>query len=400
MSVRDPVHLLFGYVEIEGKNGFAERFINCCTADGIALWDMKKNGERFYAKTTPDGFKKIRSPARKSSMEIRLISKHGFPFVLDKCLRKTGLIIGIAVASLILAFLSGRIWIIEIDNSTDIPNDKIIQSYEAAGLKIGSWKKLDIKALRADVLCTLDEASWTTVNITGSTATIKVSKANKNPQINRQNGLSNIVASKDGQVEIIEPYRGSAAVKPGETVTKGDLLVSGVTQSRIQSNTFTDSDGYIVARTTITTELEASEKTAELVTESKKVYYIYFLGKEIPLGFHKKSDCVYVRKSWLYVGGKKMPFGIYYRTFTDYTEKETVTDNNEAVLSAINDFSLKAYNSTLHTQNISENVSLENKEGKINISGNFDCYENIGQKVAFEVEETAEDINTENTENP
>lgn len=391
MSVRDPVHLLFGYVEIEGEKGFAERFINCCTADGIPLWDMRKSGDKIYAKTTADGFRKIRSPAKKSSMRIRLTAKHGLPFILEQWLRKTGLIIGVALFAVILAFLSSRIWIIEVDNSTDIPDEKIIQSYEDAGLKIGSSRKADIKRLSSDVLCSLDEASWTTVNITGSTATIKVSRVNKNPPIAKPNGVSNIVASKDGQVEIIEPYSGSAAVKAGQTVTKGELLISGITESRIQSYIFSDSDGYVAAGTNTEINSESSEKITQLVPESRKVYYIYFLGKEIPLGFHKNSECVYLHKSRLYVGGKEIPFGIYYRVFTDFKEAETRLNEKETLLNAVNDYSLKAYNKTLHAQIVSKSISVEKERGSVSIRGKYYCYENIGAEVPIEIEEISEE---------
>ena len=387
MSVRDPVHFLLGYVEIEGENGFAERFINCCTAEGIPLWDTRKNGDKIYAKTTAEGFKKIRSPAKKSSMRVRMISKHGIPFFADKWLRKSGLIIGFALAAVILAILSGHIWVIEVDNDTDIPDEKIIQSYEDAGLKIGSNKRVDVKQLRSDVLTSLDDVSWTTVNISGMTATIKVRKVNKIPEMAEQSGISNIIALKDGQVEIIEPYRGSAAVKAGQTVTKGDLLISGVTESRIQSYIFSDADGYVVADTNIKVKNKTDKKITELVPENKKVYYLFILGKEIPLGFNREYDSCYLHKSWMYIGGKKMPFGVYYRVFTTFKENEVITDKNEVVLSAINDYSLRAYNDTLHSQIISENIKLESGNDAVEITGNYFCYENIGDKVPLEVEE-------------
>lgn len=396
MSVRDPVHFLFGYVEIEGENGFAERFINCCTAEGIPLWDTRKTGEKIYAKTTAEGFKKIRSPARKSSMRIRMISKHGLPFFADKWLRKSGLIIGFALTAVILAILSGRIWMIEVDNNTDIPDEKIIQSYEASGLTIGSSKRVDIKRLRSDVLSSLDEASWTTVNISGMTATLKVRKVNKIPEIVEQNGTSNIVASKDGQVEIIEPYSGSAAVKAGQTVTKGDMLISGVTESRIQSNIFSDADGYIAASTNIKVSKKQENKIIELVPQNKKIYYLFFLGKEIPLGVHKKYDCCYLHRSWMSIGGKKMPFGIYYRVFTTFKENEVCADKNETVLSVVNDYSLNAYNDTLHSQIISKDVKMQNQNDSVKIKGDYFCYENIGEKIPLEIEETPE----ENEETP
>ena len=112
MSRFEPLHLFFGYAEISAENGFAERFINLCTAEGIPLWEMKKSGKIIFAKTTLSGFKKIHKPAKESSMRVRLIKKRGLPFIADRTLKRTGLVIGMAAAAVFLSLLSGRIWII------------------------------------------------------------------------------------------------------------------------------------------------------------------------------------------------------------------------------------------------------------------------------------------------
>lgn len=396
MSLKDPVHLLFGYVEICAESGFPERFINLCTAEGIPLWDMRKSGEKIFAKTTVSGYKKIRMPARKSSMRVRMVKKHGIPFAVDRALRHTGLVIGFSVMLVVLAFLSGRIWIIEVDNRTDIPSSEIVRAYENAGLKIGISKRTDIDTIRSDAIAQLEKASWTTVNISGSVATIKINEVNKVPELNRASGTSNIVALKDGQVEIIEPYRGSSAVKTGQTVMKGELLISGVTESRIQNYIFSDADGYVVASTYINTKTETPKTAKKLIPTTRKVYSIYFLGREIPLGMGKDSQMCYLHTSRLNVGGKNMPFGINYRLYTDFKEKETSLSENEQKLTAINDFALDYYHNTLHAQEISREINLKKSGNKTVINGRCFCYENIGKKVTFSTEETTENDDEKN----
>lgn len=387
MSVKDPVHLIFGYVEIKGESGFSERFLNLCTAGGIPLWDIHKHNDVIFAKTTINGYKKIRSPAKESSMRIKLMRKHGLPFVVDRCMRHTGLVIGFAIMIAVLSILSSRIWIIELDNDTSIPDNRIISAYEEAGLNVGRIKKLNLSELCSDASKNLDETSWTTVNVIGSTATIKVREVQKAPQINYEYGTSNIVATKDGQVEIIEPYRGSPVVREGQTVTQGDLMISGVTESRINSNLFSDADGYIVANTTI----KVSHRTpAEIITLKKtqrKIYSLYFLGKEIPLGRVKDSECTYKHKEWLEIGGKKMPFGLFYTLSSDFEEQAAKLSPDENLLTAINDYSLNAYHQTLHSQNISKDISIEKQSDGVEINGVYHCYENIGRRVPLEIEE-------------
>lgn len=388
MSLKDPIHFVFGYVELTAENGFPERFVNLCTAHGIPLWDMHKSGSKIHAKTTIGGYRKIRTPAKGSSMRIHLTKKHGLPFLTDKVLRRTGLAIGFSIMLVTLAFLSGRVWIIQVDNSTDIPSEEIVNAYEAAGLKIGISKRADVEEIRLNAITELDEISWTTVNITGSVATIKIEKFDEAPEQNIANGTSNIIATKDGQIEIVEPYRGSSAVKLGQTVMEGDLLISGVTESRIQSYIFSDADGYVVASTQIDVQSETPQIVTECIPSVKKVYSVYILGREIPLGRSKQSDICYFNKSRLYIGGKELPFGINYRIYYTFTKKQTKLNQTEQRLNAINDYALLAYNKTLHAQRISNEVKIESENGNITICGSYYCYENICRKQQFEVEET------------
>lgn len=394
MSRLDPLHLIFGYVEIRAENGFPERFVNTCTAEGIPLWDMKKIGNTICAKTTVKGFRAIRSPAKKSSMRVRMIKKHGLPFRIFRFTRRTGLAVGMAVAALALAFLSGHIWIIEADISDPVLAEKVIEAYEDAGLYVGVSKRLDLNRIRTDALENLDEISWTTVNISGSTATIKVREAQAPEETVNTTRNSNIVALKDGQVEIIEPYRGSAAVTAGETVTQGSLLVSGVTVGRLENSIFTPAQGYVAASTEIKVSTETFAQTERLIPKSKKVYYLYILGREIPLGRGRAAESMYTHKSWLNIGGKRMPFGLYYRVFTDFEAEKITVSKAENLLTAINDYSLESYNLTLHAQVKSRDISFEQNENSVTASGVYSCYENIGKEIFLSVE------NSELTEAP
>lgn len=62
---------IFGYVEFYASGGFAERFINLCTLNGINLWDVKNDGVKVYACTDFDGYKRIKKCARGSGMRLK-----------------------------------------------------------------------------------------------------------------------------------------------------------------------------------------------------------------------------------------------------------------------------------------------------------------------------------------
>lgn len=390
MLTRYVIDAIFGCVEFTAENGFIERFVNICTAESIPLWDMHKLGGKMTAKTTINGYKKIRTVARRSSMKVRMKKKSGLPFVINRNIQRKGLVIGFAALVLIMLLLSGRVWVIEIDDEKNFSRHTVVEAFENAGLKTGSKiKNLDIVKIENEAILNLDDASWAAINFKGCVAEIKIRKLREKPGIETHTGYSNIVASKDGQIEVLEVYRGSAATTHGQTVTKGDLIISGVTESKTQLNLFTDADGYIVAKTSITVDTHSPKTVTELIPKAKKVWSFYFLGIEIlPPG--KEDGICYEHRERLVIKGKVLPFGINYRQYTTFTEKEKTISTTEAALMAINDYALESYNKTLHTQIIEQDVVLTETDIGFDVSGKYSCYENIGKSILLEIEETEE----------
>lgn len=377
-------HLIFGCVYFTASGGFAERFINVCTAQGIRLWGIRKKLYGLSACTTIDGYKKIINAAHTSGMKVRIKKKVGLPFIVKKYESHTGLFVGIFAVFFILSIMSNHIWVINIHGNTTVDSEKITEVFSEAGLKIGVKKnKFDASDINSEAVLSIGELSWASINIDGSVAEIEVREAVKKPSVEKYYGTSNMVASKDGQIEIIEPYKGSAAVKSGQTVMQGSLLVSGISHVKSGMSVFNDADGYVVARTKISVNVPVENDYVELKPKVKKIYSLMFFGKEISLFRKRSADIVYHRKSWLYIHGVKMPFGIFYTQYTDFEEGNNSADKSFTELSALNDYALKSYNETLHAQIISQNVEIENGA----IVGEYSAFENIGKRIPFETEE-------------
>lgn len=390
MITRDILNLIFGSVSFSAENGFCERFINSCNAKNIPLWDIKKNGSKITAKTTPSGYLKIRQPAKESSMKVQLVKKTGLPFLLNRYIHRTGLVAGFIFAAVLLVFLSGRIWIIEVTGNETLTDEEVIEAFEDAGLTIGvSKKKLEIPKIESSAMLELHNASWAAINIRGCVAEINVRDLEKIPEIETHSGTSNIVALKDGQIAVLEVYRGSAVAEIGQAVLEGEPIISGVTQSRLDTTLFTDAYGYIVAKTNIKVQTKTDNRIIECSPEHKKVWSLFFSGVEV---FPHKKDKgeYYEHRSRLKINGKTLPFGLNYRLYTTFEEKEKTISKEMTELMALTDYSLECYYKTGHTKIISQDIDIAFEDDCFTITGNCFCYENIGKTVSFETEETEE----------
>ena len=261
------------------------------------------------------------------------------------------------------------------------------------GKKISDLNTVEI---RSSAVSSLRGISRAAINISGCTAVIEVRESQGSPKIAQRGGPANIVAAKDGQVQIIEPYRGTAAVKSGQTVTTGDLLISGVTQSRTDSNIFSEADGYIVATTSIKTEAKIPISTQELIPKRSRRYSLYFLGMEFPPQKNQESCEYYLCKKYMTAGGKKLPFGIFYRDYFRLKEKKVKLSADEARLAALSDYALRFHRDTLHAQLISDKTDVVTGRDSVSVIGESLCYENIGRASALEIEEIPE--NEENND--
>lgn len=388
MITKKLIDLFFGYVQFSAKNGFPERFINSCTADNIPLWDIHKNGGTISAKTSVSGYRRLRSSARKSSMKTKIIKKAGLPFFISRYTKRIGMISGFLLMLIMLIFLSGHIWMVEVSGNETLTDREVTEAFEKAGLYVGSKiSKLERAEIENKAMLLLGDVSWASYNVNGCSAELTVREREHVPDIEYHSGTANIVASKDGQIVLLEAYRGTACVKPGEAVTKGTLLVSGITESRVQTNLYTDADAYVVAKTVINVQTITPKTITEYIPKTKKIWSVYFLGKEILPPKERPGDC-YVHRSRLEINGKTLPFGINYRTYTTYLKKEKTVSKAEAELTAINDYAIESYNKTRHAQILDSDVKIEHTDDAVIISGQYTCYENIGEISFFEVEET------------
>lgn len=85
--------------------------------------------------------------------------------------------------------------------------------------------------MRNHVLLALPEVSWLAVNVRGCVAHVQVVERHRPPEAADRSTVTNIVARRAGLITKVEALEGQAMVLPGATVTEGQLLISGVSET-------------------------------------------------------------------------------------------------------------------------------------------------------------------------
>ena len=227
------LRFLLGYVCFRAKDGFPERFINLCRLKGIVLWNLNSKESVISACVACKDYRKIRSAARKSGMKVRIYRKIGLPFLLDRYSHRVGVAVGAVFCVAVICVLSTRLWSINVTGNVNVTSERIIGVFEELGVRRGiGTNEIDIKALEIEAMKRLPEISWLNINFDGSVALIEVRETEADPQDNGGDVPSDIVAARDGQIVILRPFNGTQEQKIGNSVLKGDLLISGIEENK------------------------------------------------------------------------------------------------------------------------------------------------------------------------
>ncbi len=377
---------LLGYVSFSARNGFPERFINLCKINKIPLRNLRCINSVITAQTDLKNYKRIRPIARKSGMKVRISKKHGLPFFINSHRDRVGLLAGAVFCILSVIFLSTRIWHIEITGNLRVPDEEILSVFESVGVSEGkSIARINISETEADALRKLPEVSWLNINFSGCTATIEIRETVKKPSENTDSSPCNLVAAHDGQILIFRPFNGTAETFVGAAVVKGDLLISGIEENKDLTLNFCHAEGYIAAQTVRKSEFTMRQSfPAERKTAERKKLILRFLFFRIPLG--KIPQNGFREESLLTVNGKTLPAGIIRMHSYSSSEVTCTLSENDAALLALMRFTEERVDEFRGKEVKNARIDIAAENGKIKISGEFDCIENMGAESPLEIE--------------
>lgn len=318
------IRFILGFVEFAAVGDYPERLFNVLARQGIEVWGIRRVGAFVTAFTSLKNYQRIPKARRKSGARTRILARHGFPFVLRKYRFRIGAAIGIIVFFGVQCFLSTRVWNIEVVSNGEVDITHIMSVAEECGLYEGAAKNdLDTELLRSKMILQIPEASWMSVNVEGVKATVNVIKSR--PTVPPAAEPCNLVADRDGVITAIEVRRGKIEVSLGQTVTKGELLVSGITEYADGTSSVCHAEGTVTALTEH--EISAFEpfiREEKQYGEPKSRYVLSVFGLKIPLYLGGvKGDCEREVSTLKYrKNGAYLPVFAIKKTYTPY---ETVT---------------------------------------------------------------------------
>lgn len=230
------------------------RFVNLCRNNGIELRHLVRRENAIQMEIDAENFKKLRPLVRKTHVKIHILNRHGPAFFFYRHKRRWWFLLGMTVFAGMIYILSLFVWQIDIDGNRKYTDALILQALAQMDVKTGCRKsEIDLQGIEEELRIMYNEITWVSASIAGTKLQIelregdlkisgssgggqtgnvkRVENRENNPKT--QNGESetdlpaNLVADEDAIITNLVVRRGTVAVRYGDEVKKGDVLIEG-----------------------------------------------------------------------------------------------------------------------------------------------------------------------------
>ena len=396
MQFIDIIHMMEGYVTVRAEGVFTERFLNICMHRGLDIWNVRHCGnERLNIDMSLSAFKSLRPVCKRTKTHVCILRRHGLPFLMHRYRKRRFALIGLAAVLLILWYTSGHIMGITVFGNSRISTDTILENLARSGISLGkTTSNIDSQQIRNRMMSDLDDLAWIGINVSGSRIYVEVVERLEKEQGVDMTKPCNLVATKDGVIDLIEARNGQTMVKLNSGVREGDVLVSGIMDAGEKGIRYVHAYGEVYALTRYTQSREYPLEYDEPINTGKKTtrYTLRILNHSLPLFWSKDAPYPlysYEESEREYIVPIEQIPSLYIKSETyceQYTEHRSRTVS-DTLATATEDLDREL------REALDENITVTDREitntlterGTLSVTVTLICRENIAREAEIDV---------------
>lgn len=239
-----------GMVKVKLEGFFIERFLNLCKNEGIILESLSRQNSTYIRfKILKSDFKRIKKIARKTKCRVKIEEKIGLPFLINKYKKRKVFAVALGVIAFFIMVASNFIWEININGLEFIAKEDLLKMLDDKGVKIGRIKYgLNVEKIENEIKIERKDIAWIGINFDGTSVNVNIKEALEIPEVLDESISTNIIANEDAIIEKIVVRSGTARVKVGDNVKKGDILIEGVMEGVYKGVRDVHADGIVLGK--------------------------------------------------------------------------------------------------------------------------------------------------------
>ena len=209
-------------ISVKGAN--LQNFLNALQNRKIVVKNLVFNDDNLIFETEFKNVDKLVKLFNNSNYEIKILSNPKYKNNKEFILKNLGILIALFFVVVSCLCYSQHIWQYKIYGNDIVDSNSIIEVLKANGAKIGVSKNdIDVNNIENALQQNIDNIALSSINIVGTTLIITI-----NEKIDNTDLLDNtkaIVSNYDCVITSIKTIAGTALVKVGDKVAKGETLI-------------------------------------------------------------------------------------------------------------------------------------------------------------------------------
>lgn len=244
-------NLARGTVRLEIAGAQPERLLNYCAENGIEFWDTSPCTDFAVSLSIhASDYPKLSEQNGKNGCEIKLLASKGGKNISKAIKKRWMFCILCGVCIVLLSVSSMFLWSIDIEGNKKISDGEIMRALNECGVEYGTfWPLLSSEEVRSGVLMKMPDIAWMSLNVRNSRAEVVIHERIDKPEIINEKEPCDIIAEKSGIITKLSVLEGKQLVYAGDTVVKGDVLVSALMDSETGDDRFVRAMAVVEADT-------------------------------------------------------------------------------------------------------------------------------------------------------
>lgn len=387
------LYLLLGYAVLETDAGDFRALLNFCNQSGIRLRRIRE-GEttvRIWVLLADEA--KMHAFFARCGVACRVCARHGVPVLWRRYRHRVGLLLGLCVFFAAIYIAPLFVWEVNIEGIDRLGRSYVCELLAEEGVRVGAFSPaIDRDRVYLHVLRRAPDISWLSVNLRGSTANVEIVERDTPPAARAQADGANLVAARGGQIVAADIVRGALAVKAGDTVGKGALLVSGVIDSPTTGTRCLYAEGAVLAAVydDYTVEIPLVRAVRSYDGEETLEVSLSVFGKSINI-FKNYSisdenyDTIYRENNLPYPGLCRLPLSLLTTVALKYSETPVTLTEAEALTLARAELQRQIAEKQTYAEILSREESYAAMDGVLTYRCSVEAIENIAAVAEFNV---------------
>lgn len=306
-----------------------ERMLERLRQEGIVLYNVRRmDAHTLRFSCAHHQAKQTEALITSLGFSLRALAPSGASRILCR-LRKACTLWLLALCALFALSLSLRfVWRISIVHA-GIYAGEVRTFLKEEGISPGILKsRVDTTRLSDRLLSRLPDIAWVRVRFSGQTLRIEITQGVPMPPLESEGKAGDIVAACDGVIDRIDVFAGTAAVRPGDTVRAGEVLIRGTERGKNGSPVAIRARGLVTARVwkSAAVELPAAEYIS--TPTGRSAYRIVIASPWLRFCDAASPDFLTADfdKHAVTIGGAWLPFWLERETYTEVSLEEKPRD--------------------------------------------------------------------------